>query len=138
MEKMSDRELLESAALAAGVKGKYQHWEDDYGHISCGIAPDGRPGREWWNPLKDDTEALGLIFKLNLNIYPYADEGEGLWDGHKGIYETGPFAGVFYPNIDHAFSIYEKHNGNPPAAMRRAIVRAAAEIGIKKWATESY
>lgn len=51
-----NRALLELAAKAAGVLGVYQHWEDSRGSVSCGIAPNGSPGRLWWNQLTDEGD----------------------------------------------------------------------------------
>lgn len=62
-----------------------------------------------WNPLIDDGDALRLAVKLNLEISNY--DGE-----------------TFVTSIEeNQIRIY--HNGDPYAATRRAIVRAAAEIG---------
>jgi hypothetical protein len=103
----TDRELLEMAAKAAGiyvpklVKGvKYpRHYLDE-----TGIHEDmsgGGDGTRWrsWSPLHNDGDALRLAVKLNL--------WEAVRDGHQHLDSDG----------DHY------------AATRRAIVRAAAEIG---------
>jgi hypothetical protein len=58
-----------------------------------------------WNPLDDDGDALRLAVKLNLIV-------------HKGFVYTP--TGRLFDHRDYA---------NPYAATRRAIVRAAAEIG---------
>ena len=62
-----------------------------------------------WNPLTNDSDALRLAVKLRLTI-DHKEECVNVWDGCFG---TG-----FIPN-----------EGDPYAATRRAIVRAAAEIG---------
>jgi len=59
---------------------------------------------EEWNPLTDDGDALRLAVKLVLGIRFYID-GVGVGES------------------------YEMNNADPQAATRRAIVRAAAEIG---------
>lgn len=85
---MTDRELLELAAKAAGVEPYELHdrWGDCGGIEKAG-----------WNPLTDDGDALRLAVKLKL------------WT-HSGM--------------------GSHHNQDDPyAATRRAIVRAAAEIG---------
>lgn len=96
---MTDRELLELAAKAAGIKTS-PHKETDSLWI------------DWprvWNPLTDDGDALRLAVKLLFEI----DMG----CGHIAIrHSTG-------------IKILEDYNGDPYAATRRAIVRAAAEIG---------
>lgn len=96
---MSDRELLELAAKAAGMDGcEYRK-----------SGPNNRDGMLFtntlsvWNPLYDDGDALRLAVKLKLNITP------------ECIYE-GPW-------VDGGTL------RDPYAATRRDIVRAAAEIG---------
>lgn len=105
---MEDRELLELAAKAAGVSGKYN------GVTNCFYLADEQPNpggfdRRWWNPLTDDGDALRLAnsCELNLVLTTY---------GAKVSREDGVFA-----------QEYDSHN--PQQATRRAIVRAAAEIG---------
>jgi hypothetical protein len=61
-----------------------------------------------WNPLDDDGDALRLAVKLNLIV-------------HKGFVYTP--TGRLFDHRDYA---------NPMTATRRAIVRAAAEIGRGK------
>jgi hypothetical protein len=101
---MTDRELLELAAKAAGI-----------GHPSGDhtIANDGRlwdyKELRWWNPLTDDGDALRLAVKLD--IVPRRINN------------------VLFAWRDGVCDIQEPHNGDPYAATRRAIVRAAAEIG---------
>jgi len=50
---MTDRELLEAAAKAAGIVGEYGGLHDL---------------EEWWNPLADDADALRLAVKLGLHV----------------------------------------------------------------------
>ena len=61
-------------------------------------------GDGWWNPLTDDGDALRLAVKLEL--------------------DAGWYEGQVY--VDY---IVEQYDNDPYAATRRAIVRAAAEIG---------
>ena len=101
---MSDRELLELAAKAAGID--YKHDNKDWKHedhcafwsyddlCTCGAR---------WNPLDDDGDALRLAVKLglyDLRDLPYQEGNDPVWQ------EVPDYA-----------------------AVRRAIVRAAAEIG---------
>ncbi len=106
---MNDRELLELAAKAAG-----------YGDIRCFSygCMDGALIRDnngelsiSWNPLTDDGDALRLAVKLRLSMR----------DGFNGTIETG--------NEKSGRPIWEEYEPDPYAATRRAIVRAAAEIG---------
>jgi hypothetical protein len=55
---MTDRELLEAAAKAAGLT--IGAWSDNYGAFMYrGV----EPGKSWWNPLTDDGDALRLAVK---------------------------------------------------------------------------
>lgn len=95
---MTDRELLELAAKAAGI----EHPSGE--HCINGPALWDCKALQWWKPLTDDGDALRLAVILGLDqTLPHLLQGEA--------YRTDRFAlGAF-------------------AATRRAIVRAAAEIG---------
>lgn len=105
---MEDRELLELAAKAAGIVG-------DYGALMNAILineqdhSDGRKSYTPWNPLINDGDALRLAVKLDLNI--------DVTDGYSGVQALNV---AFYS---------EPHGADRFSATRRAIVRAAAEIG---------
>jgi hypothetical protein len=94
---MTDKELLELAAKAAGMEPPL-FWDD-----GLPIYP--------WNPLTNDGDALRLAVKLGINI-GYVSDGASIIGAVSG---------------DHEFE--EINNGDPCAAARRAITRAAAEIG---------
>jgi len=113
---MTDRELLELAAKAAGIE--VRRW-----------LPDGRPQVRCdthqlgpiWNPLTDDGDALRLAVKL----------GIGFWVGSFIAYCSWYTEGE-NPFTEGMAQLAEKIvNDDPYAATRRAIVRAAAEIGSK-------
>ena len=96
---MSDRELLEKAAKAAGEWPSPEPFE----HVL-----------NRWNPLKDDGDALRLAVKLDMNIFQAAKSAYALPSDDDGTYEEQ----VRYADA-----------GNDPcAATRRAIVRAAAAL----------
>jgi hypothetical protein len=105
----SDRELLELAARAGGVKGDYLH---PYGIVigSTFEAP------VCWNPLRDDGEALRLAVKIKLQVLI----GQG---------PAGDITWVMTPENPDIEGPSERHGADANAATRRAIVRAAAEIG---------
>lgn len=117
---MTDRELLEQAAKAAGIE--IAQWSNSQagGFIAKGSAyldswGDERIPRDFWNPLTDDGDALRLAVKLGLDI-------ESDLPAH--------LVEVWFPNgINTCGSVYEPYGNDPYAATRRAIVRAAAEIG---------
>lgn len=102
---MTDRELLELAAKAAGY-----HWPLKWPHPSPVDVP------HEWNPLTDDGDALRLAVKLNMAVVVQAADFQG-----------PAYTEVVAPNA--TGNADENHNGDPYAATRRAIVRAAAEIG---------
>lgn len=98
---MTDRELLEAAAKAA-----YK------------ISPEFAESRSWWNgflsswnPLEDDDDALRLAVKLGFII-----------DTCEPLSVVTDYSGELV-------RIEQDHGTDPYAATRRAIVRAAAEIG---------
>lgn len=97
---MTDRELLELAAKAAGIEGR---WVDAIGAFEL-IEFDGCINH--WNPLTDDGDALRLAVKLR--------------------HELGT-------DVAQCFGIgrFDEYKNDPLAATRRAITRAAAEIGKK-------
>lgn len=108
---MNDRELLEMAAKAAGLfNPQYEQSVAGNWNIYHGDAFDPR---ECWNPLADDGDALRLAVRLNFEI-----ERSKLADrAYVGPVGEAPW--VEYVNDEQ--DIYE--------CTRRAIVRAAAEIG---------
>lgn len=65
---MSDRELLELAAKAGDIKGRFieRTHVDGYPAYTCGIG--GANSFVLWNPLNDDGDALRLAVKLQLTI----------------------------------------------------------------------
>lgn len=98
---MTDRELLELAAKAAEIEHKGQlNWGLVLLH---GVV---------WNPLTDDGDALRLAVKLNIIV---------------GTYETYANAGTIGCDVD--VTVWAHEVSDPYAATRRAIVRAAAELG---------
>lgn len=104
----TERELLELAAKAAGYEGV----ADDHGiwlHIT-----NHRNGGWYWNPLIDDGDALRLAVKLNMDIC-------------RGL--RGPEITIAVLAMHGDLTVAEALDDDPYAATRRAIVRAAAEIG---------
>ncbi len=106
----TDRELLEYAAKAAGIDGVWQDWDGmdiRYGFSQSIYSKD----EGYWNPLDDDGDALRLAVKLEIDI----------------AYRTKKVTAL--PCIQTQDLITEPWGNDPYAATRRAIVRAAAEIG---------
>ena len=106
----SDRELLELAAKAVGlnIKGYRVDIDDSFTHLVIGKK--NTRERVNWNPLTDDGDALRLAVKLRLDI--------------KGSMTTGNIR--YVRNSPYTYAILDVDSY---AATRRAIVRAAAEMG---------
>ena len=105
---MNDRELLELAAKAAGIDANGAMRADWLnGHST------------YWNPLKDDGDALRLAVKLNLRVMPQ----------EKCVYvESNPDSVLGFASV----SEMEMNGDDPYAATRRAIVLAAAAAIAEK------
>lgn len=119
---MTDRELLEMAAKAAGmmVVGRDNWPRENIGWFfnQVGDHPpalyDRANNLQMWAPLTDDGDALRLAVKLELRITVI---GAGMCE------VCCPDTRDFKPVFEH------ESDGDTYAVTRRAIVRAAAEIG---------
>lgn len=89
---MTDRELLELAAKAAGINGEVMVYEN--------MVWLSKPDFSEWDPIDDDGDAMQLAVILN-NFEPYRSNGG--WRISTGLSQS---------------------------SARRAIVHAAAEIGL--------
>ncbi len=96
---MTDRELLEAAAKAAG------YWAAEF---NC---PANLPHKNW-NPLTNSGDAFELAVKLRLTL--------------NCSYDDVAICGQEFTQKE---AFLERNGEDPLAATRRAIVRAAAEIG---------
>ena len=118
---MNDRELLEQAAKAAGIEG-YKFMIGAYAKsdaVGLHIRNYGTSNQRVWNPLTDDGDALRLAVNLVLDI-------EFVWDD---VPEETAIACVRVTAIGGEACVFEELGFDPYAATRRAIVRAAAQIG---------
>lgn len=107
---MNAREMLELAAKAAEIKGDYYSGvlNDEWVDGVIYIREDGQ--QCIWSPLTDDGDALRLAVKLGLTIY----------------------CGKYHVSIEFNNKLREETvtmGHTIEDATRRAIVRAAAEIG---------
>jgi len=111
---MDDRELLEMAAKAAGVKLRWIQGPEDEECIHPIRWNDERTCEIDWNPLEDDGDALRLAMQLCMTITtgPCQCSSSTIGGALRG----------FFPRED---TIHQQQD----AAVRRVIVRAAAEIG---------
>ena len=97
--------LSELAAKAAGIK--LGLWSDDAQAFHVASNPP-----HWWNPIFNDGDALRLAVQLELSIIPdRTSKSMKVFSGTAPIWAE------------------ESRKDDPLAATRRAIVRAAAEIG---------
>lgn len=114
----TDRELLELAAKAAALGPLvFANGSDDDGYDDGVWKYTWRCGESKqlvdWNPLDDDGDALRLAVKIGISPD---------WGGFDiEVCRTSSGA--------RNFCYVEPHGADPYAATRRAIVRAAAEIG---------
>lgn len=111
MSNKTDKELLELAAKAAGIVRGYHKFISNGKPELCYIIEKGRYSTAW-NPLTDDGDAFRLAVKLKVDVIP----------------EWGDSCVCVIGGGDH---FEESQKPDEFAAMRRAIVRAAAAIGEK-------
>ena len=101
----TDRELLELSAKAAGYK---LHIWGTEGAENVARMDTLSPTK--WNPITDDGDALRLAVKLDITLYQYGHEVSACNE-----------RGTVNESVEKV--------GDPHAATRRAIVRAAVAIG---------
>ena len=111
---MSDKELLELAAKAAGYTLDEQMLEK--GWAFC------KELHGYWNPLEDNEDAFVLAVKLGLCIYINRVRSDGGDSPEVTVYYGGLFK-------DKKIEMWTGIDDDYYEAARRAIVRAAAEIG---------
>jgi hypothetical protein len=111
---MTDRKLLEAAAKAAAIElfavfGPISNFE--------GFRAEREDG-DTWNPLTDDGDALRLAVMLRLDIFMAA----------PGSPDATVEVIAIHGKDEAPFAIETLDGGDPYAATRRAIVRAAATM----------
>ena len=106
---MNDKQLTILAAQAIKLEGE---WIDGFGYRVPKPESKWEDAHHYWSPLTDDGDALQLAVKLRIEIEPWI-HGDEEW-ARTAVLEV---------------LIDEPHNDDPYAATRRAIVKAAAEIG---------
>lgn len=113
---MTDRELLELAAKAAGNIWTIKNANTGETYYGVGVSEGHFHGSApRWNPLTDDGDALRLAVRLGIDL-------EWCADGRVAAYR--------HANADgYCFTAFESSRENREENTRRAIVRAAAEIG---------
>lgn len=106
---MTDKELIKLAAKAVGII----HPGGEHSVYNDGRVWDCKDLR-WWNPLADDGDALRLAAKLQIDLD---------WQETSGFPE--PTVEAYRKKWDDAYFCASEDKEH----YRRAIVRAAAEIG---------
>lgn len=105
----ADRELLDLAAKAAGLDAV---WDDDLQEHAIydddGMLIDG------WDPITYDGDALRLAVQLHIVVWDWGQYQKAMVEVRHGNAR-----GEYWEDV----------GDDPYAATRRAIVRAAAEIG---------
>lgn len=111
-----DKALLEAAARAAGMSGTAVDYDDRLVFLE-----DGKSASIEWNPLTDDGDALRLATKLCLTIKIEGHECE-VFSNDGECLSSVPIMGA-------SCYVHPAEATNPNAAVRRAVVRAAASLG---------
>ena len=121
---MTDHELIGLAAKAAGIE---VHESDD-GTIqrrpiwACTHYVMDQPYGEFaYNPLRESGQALDLAVKLRMIVLPDEDQ--------KGPVRYTMVENTLHTEMARCIMFREDWGNDPFAATRRAIVRAAAQIG---------
>lgn len=119
---LTDRELLEFAAKAAGYEVRWhERWECfvHVGPYNTDNPPTLSGQRHVWIPFNDDGDSFRLAMDLELGVVCKRESDP--YERYRSV--------VTDPYRVNQIRIVERHNGDPKAATRRAVVRAAAEIG---------
>jgi hypothetical protein len=108
---MTDKELLEAAAKASGAMVEFTG-DESVAFLEDGVAYPA------WNPLVDDGDALRLAVQLRLDIFMAA----------PGSPDATVEVIAIHGKDEAPFAIETLDGGDPYAATRRAIVKAAAAM----------
>jgi len=109
---MTDRELLEFAAKAAGIELQWHKSALTREAMPTPTYYTPECGNVFWNPLDDDGDALRLAVKRGFHVSIDRNESTRILDEFDGV-----------------ILVHMHFECGPEVATRRAIVRAAAEIG---------
>ena len=118
---MTDHELLEMAAKAAGIAVVRARLHDPACQDFLIRGSVRNPSQDFgpWNPLADDGDALRLAVKLYIGVRPH---GPDHWQQPNAAVALWDFG-------DKSGRVTVEHGDDPQRATRRAITRAAAAIG---------
>lgn len=112
---MTDKELLEAAARAAGVEIVRSRLSDPINKDMLVVASSRNPFQATgpWNPLTDDGDNARLRRVMHILVQWFPTD----------------VAAMHFDDAGRGRSWAEKYGDDPAAAERRAVVRAAASIG---------
>ena len=113
---MDDRELLDMAAKSVGIQVEWRNNPDESGCLCPAQVIDG-VFQCWWMPADDDGDALRLVMELRLDV---------LQDERSVSIRRWCQA-----SCESIYILDEQITERRSISTRRAIVRAAAEIGCK-------
>lgn len=113
---MNDRELLELAAKAAGLELDWDVPDGASPWLITGVGVDRGPATPW-NPLDDDGDAFRLMVALSLDV---------AFDGDHCVQID------YFGSDGELYVVEQLVLGDPADAVRRVIVRTAAEIEMGK------
>jgi hypothetical protein len=115
---MTDQELLELSAKAGGVVLDYTGSSDGKPLYCSRRNALARANGSWFAPLTDDGDALRLLMSIRGELHTVDSlEGSAL----SQVYVLRQHR-IYLEHLEH-------HGGDACAAARRAIVRAAADLG---------
>ena len=115
---MTDEDLLRYAAKAMGYVEPTMYRPK----TNCLLWVGKESGASIWSPFHDDKDAFRLMVDLDIGVH----------HGWTFADEKVPYANVCAQHIPSMIEVGEIKGDDPKAATRRAIVRAAAEIGKLK------
>lgn len=123
---MTDKELLERAAMAAGMEVGFESGQwfwCEHGPRGTGMYQ-ASSGYTHWNPLTDDGDALRLAVKLGIALHH--DDADSVMAGllrqQRVPFTIDGFGSWFWKEC------LRDNSGDRSAATRRAITRAAAAM----------
>ena len=117
---MTDRELLELAAKAAGIDGEFvldEAYAQERWHFMRPYDNQNMMTAYEWNPLTDDGDALRLAVKLHIEPHFVINKFV------RGVVLQGSDLGEWESELSEVLLGNDQY-----AATRRAIVMAAAEL----------
>lgn len=118
---MTDKELLELAAKAAGLQIE---WHSEMAGSFPVYKNDAGSGYTPWNPLEDDGDTFRLAAALDLSTV-YMDEKVCVFRTPGAVTHEW---GLVKPHFSDSGMTVEPINGDRPKATRYAVTRAAARL----------